>query len=147
MKGISRIDSERCVGWLVRVYHKRRTISKLFSDQKHGGKKKALALARAHHAALVKKYPPSPRAGIDAPSFRRLCSRRNTTGVNGVYRSFARIGASVYVYYGVSYKLAGKHRTRKFYVHHFRSDAQALRAAAAFRRAMEREMRHEFESG
>jgi hypothetical protein len=144
MKGISRIESERCTGWLVRVYHNRKTIAKLFSDHKLGGKRKALQLAREHHAALLKRYPPAPRAGISAPAFHRTVMRHNSTGVTGVYRSFARSAKAQYAFFGVSFKLDGRHQTRKFYLHHFRDEAEALRHAIAFRRAMERAMTLEY---
>lgn len=63
-KGISRIDSGSTHGWFVRGYRNGRTYSKLFSDLKCGGKKKAMDLARDYrdqlHAELA-KIPASPR--------------------------------------------------------------------------------------
>ena len=60
-RGISRIDqpSTRTFGWFVRAgFHKRRDgsygprHSKFFGDYSYGGKRKALASARAYLAAL-----------------------------------------------------------------------------------------------
>jgi len=84
-KGISRIDSRSTHGWFVRGYRNGKTYSKLFSDLKCGGKRKALALAREHRDKLhaeLEKIPQKPRA-------RRIVRRdaRNTTGVLGVCRT------------------------------------------------------------
>lgn len=84
-KGISRIDSGSTHGWFVRGYRNGKTFSRLFSDLKCGGKRKALGLAREYrdqlHADLA-KIPQKPRA-------RRIVYRdsRNTTGVLGVCRT------------------------------------------------------------
>ncbi len=64
-KGISRIDSGSTHGWFVRGYRNGQTYSKLFSDLKCGGKRKALALAREYRDQLLDelaKIPPSGRA-------------------------------------------------------------------------------------
>ncbi len=59
-KGISRIDSGSTHGWFVRGYKNRKTYSKLFSDLKCGGKRKALLLARRYRDQLLKKIEKIP---------------------------------------------------------------------------------------
>ncbi len=90
-KGISRIDSGSTHGWFVRGYRNGKTYSRLFSDLKCGGKRKALAQAREYRDQLhgdLAKIPQKPRA-------RRIVFRdsRNTTGVLGVCRT-AKKGAN-----------------------------------------------------
>lgn len=63
-KGISRIDSGSTHGWFVRGYRNGKTYSKLFSDLKLGGKKKAMDQARDYRDNLLKeleKIPAAPR--------------------------------------------------------------------------------------
>lgn len=84
-KGISRIDSGSTHGWFVRGYRNGKTYSKLFSDLKCGGKKKAQTAAREYRDSLhedLAKIPAKPRS-------RRIVFRdsRNTTGVLGVCRT------------------------------------------------------------
>lgn len=84
-KGISRIDSGSTHGWFVRGYRNGKTYSKLFSDLKCGGKRKAQQMAREYRDQLhedLSKIPPKPRS-------RRIVFRdsRNTTGVLGVCRT------------------------------------------------------------
>ena len=59
-KGISRIDSGSTHGWFVRGYKNGKTFSKLFSDLKSGGKRKALQLARRYRDQLLKKLGKMP---------------------------------------------------------------------------------------
>jgi len=84
-KGISRIDSGSTHGWFVRGYRNGKTYSKLFSDLKCGGKRKAQQQAREYRDKLhddLDKIPQKPRN-------RRVVFRdsRNTTGVLGVCRT------------------------------------------------------------
>lgn len=84
-KGISRIDSGSTHGWFVRGYRNGKTYSRLFSDLKCGGKRKAQQQAREFRDSLhedLAKIPQKPRA-------RRVVFRdsRNTTGVLGVCRT------------------------------------------------------------
>lgn len=63
-KGISRIDSGSTHGWFVRGYKNGKTYSKLFSDLKCGGKKKALDLSREYRDQLLAELaniPSNPR--------------------------------------------------------------------------------------
>lgn len=59
MKGISRIDSGSTHGWFVRGYYKGKTISKLFSDKKIGGKNKALKTAKQFRDELHRRIAES----------------------------------------------------------------------------------------
>ena len=59
-KGISRIDSGSTHGWFVLGYKNGRTFSKLFSDLKSGGKRKALLLASQYRDQLLKKLDKMP---------------------------------------------------------------------------------------
>lgn len=84
-KGISRIDSGSTHGWFVRGYRNGKTYSKLFSDKKCGGKRKALWSAQEYREQLVSdldKIPQKPRG-------RRVVyeDSRNKTGVLGVCRT------------------------------------------------------------
>ncbi len=102
-KGISRIDSGSTHGWFVRGYKNGKTYSKLFSDLKCGGKRKALALAKDHRDDLHKrldKIAAKPRG-------RRIVYRdsRNTTGVLGVCRTAKRsANGNVNECYSVSWR-------------------------------------------
>lgn len=64
---VTRLDYERTHAWWVRFQRgpsgARRTASKMFSDGKWGGKKKALARALAWRDANEHRYPPLPRGG------------------------------------------------------------------------------------
>ena len=59
-KGGSRIDSSSTHGWFVRGYKNGRTFSKLFSDLKIGGKRKALLLACQYRDQLLKELDKMP---------------------------------------------------------------------------------------
>lgn len=63
-KGISRIDSGSTHGWFVRGYRNGKTYSKLFSDLKCGGKRRALQMARNYRDELhnrLSQIPSKPR--------------------------------------------------------------------------------------
>jgi hypothetical protein len=148
MKGISRIESEKCVGWFVRAYRDGKTFSKLFSDRKCGGKGKALALAKQYRETLEAQLPPANRVGRDGPSYYTKVMRHNKTGVNGVFKSHNTSSTSgkKYEFFGVHYKEAGKSKIKKIYLHHHRSEKSALREAAKLRKAMEEKMMREWRS-
>jgi hypothetical protein len=82
--GISRVDSGSTHGYFVRGYKNGKTFSKLFSDQKWGGKTRALVMATSYRHTLydeIAKIPERTRK-------RRIVRKdsRNTTGVLGVCR-------------------------------------------------------------
>lgn len=64
---ITRMDYGRTHAWWVRIYRgtgdQKRCVSALFSDQKHGGKRKALASARAWRDLQLKKLGPGLHGG------------------------------------------------------------------------------------
>ena len=64
---ITRLDYERTHAWWVRFQRgpkgKRKTASKMFSDGKWGGKRKALAAALAWRDANASRHPALPRGG------------------------------------------------------------------------------------
>jgi len=61
--GISRIDQpdKRTHGFFVRLQRRGKTYSAFFTDQKHGGRKRALAAAQKHHRKLLAKWGPPAR--------------------------------------------------------------------------------------
>ncbi|MDX2109120.1 MAG: hypothetical protein SFY80_02655 [Verrucomicrobiota bacterium] len=61
-KGISRIDSGSTHGWFVRGYKNGKTYSKLFSDLKSGGKKKAQESAKEFRDKLLSELAAIPQA-------------------------------------------------------------------------------------
>jgi len=84
LKGISRIDTRDTHGWYVRIYKNGKTYSKLYSDNKYGGKERALLVAqKARVIALeaLKELPREPK--------RRLVrtDRRNKSGIIGVSKT------------------------------------------------------------
>lgn len=84
-KGISRIDTSNTHGWFVRVYRDEAIYSKLFSDRRHGGKRKALEAATAYRdelETLLNKVDNRPRRNNRLPVVVR--NKRNKTGVIGV---------------------------------------------------------------
>lgn len=82
-KGISRIDQPggHGVGWYARVTYKGKTSSKYFADGAHGGKGAALQKALRWRNNREKELgkPRTERVVANA-------SRRNRTGVSGVFR-------------------------------------------------------------
>ena len=86
MKGISRIDSKGTHGWFVRVYRNGKTYSKLYSDNKYGGKDRALKIARKARDYALATIPVLPKSKVRK---RRLSksTKRNKSGVVGVNRT------------------------------------------------------------
>lgn len=130
MKGISRIDAKGTHGWYVRIYKNGKTYSKLYSDNKYGGRERTLKYAqKARTVALeaLKNLPENQN--------RRLVShdKRNKSGIIGVSRkvkkSAAKSGESVY--YQVTWSPEkGKIKNRQW-------SAQKYGEEEAFRRAKE----------
>ena len=63
MRGISRIDqpAKRTHGFFVRLTRRGKTYSAFFTDQRYGGKKRALAAAQKHYRKLLAKFGPPLR--------------------------------------------------------------------------------------
>jgi hypothetical protein len=83
MYGISRIDDKeyRTHAWRVSLRRRRIMHVRNFADQKCGGKRKALRLARAYRDELIRKNPPLSRK-----EFSNIRRRNNRSGVVGVCR-------------------------------------------------------------
>jgi hypothetical protein len=79
--GISRIDQpeKRNHGWFVRITLKGEVNSKFFADKSHEGKTAALAEARRHRDALVKKLP---KARLESLARRRRHVKKS--GIKGI---------------------------------------------------------------
>lgn len=138
-KGISRIDSGSTHGWFVRGYRNGRTYSKLYSDRKWGGKRKALDEARKYRDELLdelEKIPARPRG-------RRIVFRdsRNTTGVLGVCRTAKRSpNGTINECYSVSWRPEpGVQKCTSFSIRKY-GEKKAFQLAVAHRRKMMRDI-------
>jgi len=138
-KGISRIDSGSTHGWFVRGYRNGKTYSKLFSDKKCGGKRKALLEAREHRDELVEELEKIPQK----PRGRRIVYRdsRNTTGVLGVCRtSKTATNGNVIECYSVSWRPEpGVQKCTSFSIRKY-GEKKAFKLAVAHRRKMMKEI-------
>jgi len=138
-KGVSRIDSGSTHGWFVRGYRNGKTYSKLFSDLKCGGKRKAQQMARDYRDELhtkLSKIPAKPRG-------RRIVYRdsRNTTGVLGVCRTAKKSASGkVIECYSVSWRPEpGVQKCTSFSIRKY-GEKKALQLATSHRRKMMREI-------
>ncbi len=83
-KGITRFDLENRRGYMVRIARSGNRVHQYFSDSKYGGKRKALAAAKAAYADLLEEMGPAENSTRD-----KLTSR-NTTGVVGVHVAYSQ---------------------------------------------------------
>ncbi len=138
-KGISRIDSGSTHGWFVRGYKNGKTYSKLFSDLKCGGKRKAQAAARDYRDKLYEKLAQIPTK----PRGRRIVYRdvRNTTGVLGVSRIAKQSpNGTIHEVYSVSWRPApGVQKATSISIRKY-GEEKALKLAVALRRKMLRQI-------
>lgn len=134
-KGISRIDSGSTHGWFVRGYKNGKTYSKLFSDLKCGGKRKALNSAREYRDELYNELADIPQK----PRGRRIVYRdsRNTTGVLGVCRTSKKSpNGAVNECYSVSWRPEpGIQKCTSYSIRKY-GEKKALQLAIAHRRKM-----------
>ena len=81
MYGISRIDDDkhRTHAWRVSLRRQGKMHVRNFPDKKHGGKQKALKMAREYRDYVVRKFPPTTRK-----QFCSVLRRNNKTGITGV---------------------------------------------------------------
>ncbi len=131
-------------GWQIRAGRKKSYHSKLFSDSIFGSKDKALVEAQKYLEAYLKEYP--DLANVPNSPFRENgLTTRNTSGVNGVFRThdYARWDAKKerkQYYWGAFYTIDRygnkKHRHEKFYVHEW-GETEAKRRAIEFRKLWE----------
>lgn len=141
MPFICRIDKRNTHAWQVRGPGKRGYHSRLFSDQKHGGREEALAAARAYleelQASLGPTAQPSPYP-FRYHTGRRLSS--NKSGITGVYRSHSYTGAGLkQEFWGayVSIGPYGRKYLKRFYITDNRDEEEAFRLAVEFRQMWE----------
>lgn len=134
MKGISRIDAKGTHGWYVRIYKNGKTYSKLYSDNKYGGKERALSFAKkARQIALetLKSIPDN--------NSRRLVShdKRNKSGIIGVSRTTkTNAEGETSVYYQVTWSpQKGQIKNRQWSVRKYGED-EAFRRAKEFRESV-----------
>ena len=134
-KGISRIDSGSTHGWFVRGYRNGKTYSKLFSDLKCGGKRKAQNAARQYRDELYAELADIPQK----PRSRRIVYRdsRNTTGVLGVCRTSKKSPRGIVnECYSVSWRPEpGVQKCTSFSIKKY-GEKKALQLAIAHRRKM-----------
>lgn len=79
VKNIKRIDSPKTHGWQVHVRRGGKLVTKLFSDSKLGGKRKALDAAKQYRDGLIEEM-----AKWEKPLWRIKRTPRTNTGVMGV---------------------------------------------------------------
>lgn len=143
MKGISRIDSARAVGWFVRVYFEGHIHAKFFSDSVHGGKRKALQAAKKHKAEYERTLPE-----IRRPYFTRL-PKNNKTGVVGVSENLhkQRNGTRLKCYIVSWNPRPNLLRTKRFYLYQYETPEDAFHAAVQFRKEREQEINESVKRG
>lgn len=138
-KGISRIDSGSTHGWFVRGYRNGKTYSKLFSDKKWGGKRKAQEAAKEYRNDLLNDLQDIP----SKPRGRRIVFRdsRNTTGVLGVCRTSKKsANGTVNECYSVSWRPEpGIQKCTSFSIKKY-GEKKAFNMAVAHRKKMLREI-------
>ncbi len=78
IRGFARVDSEDAKGWLVRIKRGQTRRSRFISDSTHGGKRKAMLLAKKIYEDWVAEMPKPDT------SFNKV-GVRNTTGIVGVH--------------------------------------------------------------
>lgn len=140
-RGISRVDHKHTHGWLTRIYlSKRRTIAKLFSDRKCGGKEAALEQAR--HWRDTYPVAEEDRPNPEPYRYLKTLPKNNSTGRVGVNRTMKRNrNGSFSPCFQVSWSPEPYHpRNKAFYISLYHSEEEAFQAACAFRAEKEREI-------
>lgn len=138
MKGISRIDAKGTHGWYVRIYKNGKTYSKLYSDNKYGGKDRALNFAKKARQIALETLK-----SIPDDNNRRLVShdKRNKSGIIGVSKT-TKINASGVKseYFQVTWSPEkGKIRNRQWSVKKY-GEEEAFRRAKEFRESVMNEI-------
>lgn len=138
MAHIVRIDHNHVHGWQVRGPGKRNYPSKLFSDQKYGGRDQALKLAQAYKEKLAQEFPPLKP---DVPPYRDKPLANNVSGVNGVHRTYHYHGQTgqKQEYWAAFCPIGpdGNRYMKKFYINDERDEEEAFRLAVEFRQMWE----------
>lgn len=88
--GISRIDqpAKRNHGFFVRLQRRGKTHSAFFTDQRHGGRKRALAAAQKYYRKLLTKLGPPLRKR--RRWWAQIRRRKGSSGVVGVQKVLVR---------------------------------------------------------
>jgi hypothetical protein len=141
-KGINRVDNDahHQHGFLARHFVDGEKITRQFSDKKYGGAEGAFKAAQewlTEQAALR----PARTWETHAP-FQRSRPRSNT-GILGISRThdYARHDRSLkQEVFSVAFSDQGVRNCKKFYIHHYTDERDALADAIAFRKEKEREM-------
>ena len=134
-------------GWQVRIHtgkNPRKYYSKLFSDGRYGSRGKALIAAEAYLEEYELQHPELAQSPIppNKPFLKDTLTRRNTSGINGVFRSHQfyswdkeRIPR---YYWGASCPTGpdGKYFAKRFYVA-THGEEEAKRLAIEFRKMWE----------
>jgi hypothetical protein len=128
-RGISRVDSakKRQHSWLARYYAADRIITKQFADGRYGSKEKAFKAAQ-EWLAEQKKIHPARRSQLEYAPF-QLQKPRSNTGILGISRTYdyARHDKSIkQECFAVAYSDQGVRGCKKFYIHHYVDEQEAL---------------------
>ncbi|MGA2242757.1 MAG: hypothetical protein ABSH11_12100 [Verrucomicrobiota bacterium] len=101
--GISRIDqpAKHNHGYFVRMQRRGKTHSAFFTDQKHGGRKRALAAAQRHHRKLLAKLGPPIR--MRRRWWAELRRRKGSSSIVGVQRVVVRRNGEVRKYWAATW--------------------------------------------
>ncbi len=142
IKGINRVENEahHQKGWLARHFLDGKKITRQFADKKYGDSKKSLQAALEWLQEQYQLNPGRPRE-LYAP-FQRVKPRSNT-GILGISKThdYARHDRSIkQEVFSVAYSEDGQRRCKKFYIHHYVDEREALADAILFRKEKEREM-------
>lgn len=120
--------------FLPRVYVAGREIAKGVAKRKHGGAEAAYERALEILAELQAKYP-RPNSPLPRLPFYKTPQRTSKHGWSGISKSTKK-GRNGWEgeYFGVAHTNEYGERTQTaFYVHHYRTEEEALRAAVVFR--------------
>ncbi len=135
LAGITRMDYEYTHGWAVRYRIKKNTHSKLFSDRKLGGKRKALLAAKEYYQEMLAKYPkPSRKERALTPS------KRNTSGTPGVSRGITQRATFTEEYWAADCLLPDGTRKYKRFSIKKHGERKAKKLAIAARLAMVKDL-------
>jgi len=145
-QNISRIEIQRegvaaTMGWEVRISRRGKKVSKFFSDSLLGGKRKALAEARAFRDRIEDKYPHYTRVELMAQP-----TARNSSGIPGVRRRENVVTKNGWAYTYATWEASwttekgGKRTKRQFSVLKYGEDKAYALAVRARNKAL-REIR------
>ena len=134
MKGISRIDSKGTHGWYVRVYTNGKTYSKLYSDNKYGGKERALKFAQKARQDAVNRLKNDPANKNDNRPNLIHRNKNNSTGVVGVTKARKKNRSGNYseIYQARWTNKYGKIKMRQWSIRKY-GEEEAFRLACQFR--------------